>query len=120
MDILKCGGYKLSALEIEGHLLDHPGIAECAVVGVPDEAYGQVVAAVLVGRDGKPPPTLPELRQWARDVMAPYKARGGRLEGGGWSVVGLWWGRRERARRCPGKCFRGCSFGAAACAPLVM
>ena len=41
--------------------------------GVPDEAYGQVVAAVLAGKDGKPPPTLGELRAWARDVMAPYK-----------------------------------------------
>lgn len=79
VDILKCGGYKLSALEIEGHLLEHDGVGECAVVGVPDEAYGQVVAAVLVGKGGKPPPTLPELRQWARSVMAPYKVRDGLL-----------------------------------------
>lgn len=75
VDILKCGGYKLSALEIENHLLENEAIGECAVVGVPDEAYGQIVAAVLVGKDGKQPPTLPELRQWARNVLAPYKAR---------------------------------------------
>lgn len=75
VDILKCGGYKLSALEIEGHLLENDAIGECAVVGVPDEAYGQVVAAVLVGKGGAPPPTLPELRQWARNVLAPYKVR---------------------------------------------
>jgi len=73
VDIIKCGGYKLSALEIEAHLLEHPAVGEAAVVGVPDEAYGQVVAAVLAGKDGKPPPTLGELRVWARDVMAPYK-----------------------------------------------
>ena len=73
VDIIKCGGYKLSALEIEAHLLEHPGVGEAAVMGVPDEAYGQVVAAVLAGKDGKPPPPLGELRAWARDVMAPYK-----------------------------------------------
>ena len=67
------GGYKLSALEIEDHLLTHPGVGEVAVVGVPDEAYGQAVGAVLVGRDGGAPPTLAELRPWSRDVMAPYK-----------------------------------------------
>jgi len=73
VDVIKCGGYKLSALEIEAHLLEHPAVGEAAVVGVPDEAYGQVVAAVLAGKDGKSPPTLGELRVWARDVMAPYK-----------------------------------------------
>ena len=73
VDIIKCGGYKLSALEIEAHLLEHPAIGESAVVGLADEAYGQVVAAVLVGKERAPPPTLAELRVWARDVMAPYK-----------------------------------------------
>ena len=73
VDIIKCGGYKLSALEIEAHLLEHPAIAEAAVVGLPDEAYGQVVGAVLAGKAGTAPPTLAELRVWARDIMAPYK-----------------------------------------------
>jgi malonyl-CoA/methylmalonyl-CoA synthetase len=73
VDIIKCGGYKLSALEIETHLLEHPAVGEAAVVGLPDEAYGQVVAAVLVGKGGAAPPTLAELRVWARDVLAPYK-----------------------------------------------
>ncbi len=73
VDIIKCGGYKLSALEIEAHLLEHPAIGEAAVVGLPDEAYGQVVAAVLAGKGDAPPPSLAELRVWARDVLAPYK-----------------------------------------------
>jgi len=73
VDIIKCGGYKLSALEIEAHLLEHPAVGEAAVVGLADEAYGQVVAAVLAGKNGAPPPTLAELRVWARSVMAPYK-----------------------------------------------
>ena len=73
VDMIKCGGNKLSALEIESHLLEHPAIGEVAVVGIPDEAYGQVVGAILVGKDGKPPPSLAELRTWARDVLAPYK-----------------------------------------------
>ncbi len=74
VDIIKCGGYKLSALEIEAHLLEHERIGEAAVVGLPDEAYGQIVAAVLAPKTaGEAPPSLAELRVWARDVMAPYK-----------------------------------------------
>jgi len=48
MDIIKSGGYKLSALEIERVLLEHPAIAECIVLGVPDAVYGERVAAVIV------------------------------------------------------------------------
>ena len=40
VDIIKSGGYKLSALEIEAALLDHPAIRACAVVGIPDETMG--------------------------------------------------------------------------------
>ena len=46
-DILKTGGYKLSALDIERVLLLHPQIQECAVFGIPDEKWGQRIAAVL-------------------------------------------------------------------------
>merc|ERR1712137_79989 len=41
VDIIKSGGYKLSALEIENVMLTHPAIAECAVVGKPDETWGK-------------------------------------------------------------------------------
>jgi acyl-CoA synthetase (AMP-forming)/AMP-acid ligase II len=42
VDIIKSGGYKLSALDIENTLLAHPAVSEAAVLGLPDEALGQV------------------------------------------------------------------------------
>ncbi|MEZ4703370.1 MAG: acyl-CoA synthetase, partial [Rhodothermales bacterium] len=48
VDIIKSGGYKLSALEIEAALLEHPDIRECAVVGVPDDTWGEAVSAAVV------------------------------------------------------------------------
>lgn len=71
MDILKSGGYKISALEIEDALRLHPAIRDVAVVGVPDEEWGERVAAAIVA-EGEPP-TLEALRTWARDRLAPYK-----------------------------------------------
>src|SRR5262249_42262541 len=52
VDILKSGGYKLSALEIEETLREHPAIAEIAVVGVPDATWGERVVAAIVPRPG--------------------------------------------------------------------
>lgn len=70
VDIIKTGGYKVSALEIENVLGGHPDIEECAVVGVDDPEWGETVCAAVVarrelGRD--------ELRDWARGRLAPYK-----------------------------------------------
>lgn len=72
VDILKTGGYKVSALEIEDCLRDHPAIAECAVVGVPDTEWGD---AVSVAVELRPNATLAldALRVWAKDRLAPYK-----------------------------------------------
>ncbi len=47
VDIIKSRGYKISAPQIEDVILAHPGIAECAVMGAPDEALGEAVAAVI-------------------------------------------------------------------------
>lgn len=47
VDIIKSGGFKLSALDIEGAILHHPAVAEAAVVGVPDDMLGQVVVALV-------------------------------------------------------------------------
>jgi malonyl-CoA/methylmalonyl-CoA synthetase len=72
VDILKSGGYKLSALEIEEVLRDHPAVAEVAVVGVTDEAWGERVVACVVRR----PETAceaAELRAFTRKRLAPYK-----------------------------------------------
>ena len=52
IDILKTGGHKVSALEIEEALREHPAVAECAVVGVPDPEWGERVAAAVVLNDG--------------------------------------------------------------------
>ena len=52
VDIIKSGGYKISALSIENALLSHPDISECAVVGVEDEVQGQIVAAVVACTEG--------------------------------------------------------------------
>ncbi len=72
IDILKTGGHKLSALEIEEILRTHPSITECAVVGVPDPEWGERVAAALVLRDGHAL-ALADLRTWCRELMAAYK-----------------------------------------------
>jgi malonyl-CoA/methylmalonyl-CoA synthetase len=71
-DVLKSGGYKLSALEIEDVLRTHPAVADVAVIGVPDEVWGDRVTACVVARPG-PAPSLEDLRAFARDHLAPYK-----------------------------------------------
>ena len=71
-DIIKSGGYKLSALEMEAALLEHPDVRECAVVGVPDEVWGEAVAAAVVTRDGSTL-DLESLRQWCRNRLSGYK-----------------------------------------------
>jgi malonyl-CoA/methylmalonyl-CoA synthetase len=72
IDILKSGGHKLSALEIEETLRGHPSIAECAVVGVPDAEWGERVAVAIVLR-GDEVLDLAALRAWAREMLAAYK-----------------------------------------------
>ena len=72
IDILKTGGHKVSALEIEEALRDHPAVAECAVVGVADEEWGERVAAALVLRDGNTL-ELEDLRDWAKQRLATHK-----------------------------------------------
>jgi malonyl-CoA/methylmalonyl-CoA synthetase len=72
VDIIKTGGYKVSALEIEEILRTHPAIAECAVVGVSDEDWGERVSAAVELRTGASL-SLDELQQWAKVQLAPYK-----------------------------------------------
>jgi malonyl-CoA/methylmalonyl-CoA synthetase len=72
VDIIKTGGYKVSALEIEEVLRTHPAIQECAVVGVPDPEWGERVCAALVLRAGRDL-TLESLRDWAKERLAVYK-----------------------------------------------
>jgi malonyl-CoA/methylmalonyl-CoA synthetase len=72
VDILKTGGYKVSALEIEEVLREHPSIAECAVVGLADPEYGERVAAAVELRPGASL-SLDELVAWGKARLAPYK-----------------------------------------------
>ena len=72
VDIIKSGGYKLSALEIEAALLEHPAICECAVVGVADETWGEAVVVATVLHDGKEL-SLESLRTWCRERLSTYK-----------------------------------------------
>ncbi|KAG9152973.1 hypothetical protein Leryth_026578 [Lithospermum erythrorhizon] len=81
-DIMKVGGYKLSALEIEAVLLEHPTISECCVLGLPDKDYGEAICAIVVpdaeckrrqDEELKPSLTLEELTSWAKEKLAPYK-----------------------------------------------
>jgi len=65
VDIIKTGGEKVSALEVEAVLRDHPDIADCAVLALPDADWGECVAAVVVLR-GPARLTLPDLREWGR------------------------------------------------------
>ena len=72
IDILKTGGHKVSALEIEEALREHPAVSECAVVGLPDPEWGERVAAAVVLKDGDTI-DLPSLRTWAKELLAAYK-----------------------------------------------
>jgi malonyl-CoA/methylmalonyl-CoA synthetase len=72
VDILKTGGHKVSALEIEEALRAHPAVAECAVVGVPDQDWGERVAVAVVLHDGVAL-DVSSLRAWAKEFLAPHK-----------------------------------------------
>jgi malonyl-CoA/methylmalonyl-CoA synthetase len=72
IDILKTGGHKVSALEIEEALREHPAVADCAVVGVSDTEWGERVAAAIVLKDGNTL-DLPSLRNWAKELLAVHK-----------------------------------------------
>ena len=71
VDIIKSGGYKISALDVETVLLTHEDIQEVAVVGLEDQTWGQRLAAVTVVRAGQEI-SLEELRLWCRDKMPKY------------------------------------------------
>jgi len=75
IDIIKYGGYKISALDIERTFLEHGLIKEIVVMGVPDETYGERIAALIVLKENvkKTQVNAEELRKWARDKIAKYK-----------------------------------------------
>ena len=74
-DMIVSAGYNIAAPEVEEALLAHPAVAECAVVGVPDEQRGQIVKAFVVLREGHEPNTRTtrSLQDHVKASIAPYK-----------------------------------------------
>jgi fatty-acyl-CoA synthase len=72
-DMIIRGGENIYPREIEDALFAHPAVAEAVVVGVPDETWGEVVAAWVRPVPGQPAPAPEELRAWCRERLAPYK-----------------------------------------------
>ena len=74
-DMIISSGYNIAAPEVEEALLKHPEVAECAVIGVPDEARGSLVKAFVVLTDTSPgsPEKAHQLQDFAKAQIAPYK-----------------------------------------------
>lgn len=72
VDIIKSGGYKISALEIEEVLRSHPDIKECGVVGIPDDEWGEIIGACLILGDNDNI-DLDELSGWLKDRLPRYQ-----------------------------------------------
>jgi acyl-CoA synthetase (AMP-forming)/AMP-acid ligase II len=73
-DMYIVGGFNAYPAEIEGFLLEHPAVAQVAVIGVPDDRMGQVGKAFVVARaDFGAPPSADDVIAWSRERMAGYK-----------------------------------------------
>ena len=76
-DIIKSSGYKIGPFEVESALIQHPGVLECAITGVPDPIRGQVIkATVVLTKDYKDKATedlKKELQEHVKKITAPYK-----------------------------------------------
>ncbi|MGW0733761.1 acyl-CoA synthetase [Streptomyces sp. NPDC002851] len=72
-DLIKSGGYKIGAGEIENALLAHPGVREAAVTGEPDEDLGERVVAWIVPADPQQPPSADDLADHVAAQLAPHK-----------------------------------------------
>jgi acyl-CoA synthetase (AMP-forming)/AMP-acid ligase II len=67
------GGYNVYPLEVEAVLSEHPAVAEVAVVPRPDDVMGEIGVAVVVPRRADQPPSLDDLREFARRRLSPHK-----------------------------------------------
>jgi malonyl-CoA/methylmalonyl-CoA synthetase len=73
VDIIKTGGYKVSALEIEEALRGHPAVKDCAVVGVEDPEWGERVCTAVVPVSTASSDSADALKEWLAERIAPYK-----------------------------------------------
>jgi fatty acid CoA ligase FadD36 len=74
VDLIKSGGYRIGAGEVETALLGHPGVAEVAVVGVPDDDLGQRIVAFVVG-DADPQALIDYVAQQLSAHKRPREVR---------------------------------------------
>jgi acetyl-CoA synthetase len=74
-DVIKSSGYRIGPFEVESALLEHPGVLECAVTGVPDPDRGMAVKATIVPAKGWVPSDdlAKELQEHVKKTTAPYK-----------------------------------------------
>jgi 2-aminobenzoate-CoA ligase len=74
-DMIISAGYNIASPEVEDALMAHPAVAECGVIGVPDEERGQIVKAYVVLRPGQAASRemAAELQQFVKQTIAPYK-----------------------------------------------
>nr|WP_233213406.1 FadD3 family acyl-CoA ligase [Mycobacterium sp. QGD 101] len=72
-DMFIVGGFNAYPAEIEGFLLEHPAVAQAAVIGVPDDRLGQVGKAFVVRKQDADALTADELIAWCRERMAGFK-----------------------------------------------
>jgi fatty-acyl-CoA synthase len=72
-DVIISGGENVSSIEVEDCLFQHPAIAECAVIGVPDEKWGETIKALVVLRPGVEAPTERDVIDFCRSRMSHFK-----------------------------------------------
>lgn len=72
VDIIKSGGYKISALEIEDVLRKHPAVSDCAVVGIANPEWGEVVSACLIPNNAEKV-NIAQITTWLKKQLATYK-----------------------------------------------
>ena len=74
-DIIKSSGYRIGPFEVESVLMEHPGVLECAITGVPDPVRGQLIKATVVLAKGFVPSVelRDEMQNYVKTHTAPYK-----------------------------------------------
>ncbi|MFN3600057.1 MAG: long-chain fatty acid--CoA ligase [Dietzia sp.] len=72
-DIIKSGGEWISSVEVENHLLEHPAVAEAAVIGIPDPKWDERPLATIVVKEGVADPDVADLRAHLETRMAKWQ-----------------------------------------------
>ncbi len=73
VDMIVSGGANVYPAEVENALVDHPGIADVVVIGLQDPEWGRRVHALIEPADPTAPPTVDDVRAYAKERLAPYK-----------------------------------------------